>query len=122
MFPTGWPGIALLMLRLALSANLLHLIAELLPNVNSRWIFALLATEAIALAAGLFTPVTAVLCALIEVMVWHFASATIMPLHVCVLVVAMALAMLGPGAYSLDSRLFGRRQIIFPPGEEDNDE
>ncbi|HEV2801701.1 MAG TPA: DoxX family protein [Pyrinomonadaceae bacterium] len=31
-----------------------------------------------------------------------------------VMVVAMAIALLGPGAYSLDARLFGRREIIIP--------
>ena len=34
-------------------------------------------------------------------------------LFVCA--VAIAIVMLGPGAYSLDARLFGRREIIIPP-------
>jgi uncharacterized membrane protein YphA (DoxX/SURF4 family) len=30
----------------------------------------------------------------------------------CVTIAAVAMALLGPGAYSLDARLFGRREII----------
>ncbi len=33
-----------------------------------------------------------------------------------VVVVGVALALTGPGAFSLDSRLFGRREIIIPRG------
>ena len=32
-----------------------------------------------------------------------------------VMIMATAIALLGPGAYSLDSYLFGRREIIVPP-------
>jgi uncharacterized membrane protein YphA (DoxX/SURF4 family) len=32
-----------------------------------------------------------------------------------VMVIAVAVALLGPGAYSLDARLFGRREVIIPP-------
>lgn len=31
-----------------------------------------------------------------------------------ILVIAIAIALLGPGAFSFDSRLFGRREIIIP--------
>ncbi len=30
-------------------------------------------------------------------------------------IIALAIVFLGPGAYSLDARLFGRREIIIPP-------
>jgi uncharacterized membrane protein YphA (DoxX/SURF4 family) len=30
-------------------------------------------------------------------------------------ITAVALALLGPGAFSLDGRLFGRREIVIPP-------
>lgn len=33
----------------------------------------------------------------------------------CVIVFAVAITLLGPGAYSLDARLFGRREVIIPP-------
>lgn len=32
-----------------------------------------------------------------------------------VMVFAVAITLLGPGAYSLDARLFGRREVIIPP-------
>jgi uncharacterized membrane protein YphA (DoxX/SURF4 family) len=31
------------------------------------------------------------------------------------IVMAVALALLGPGAFSVDARLFGRREIVIPP-------
>lgn len=31
------------------------------------------------------------------------------------MVMAMVIALLGPGAFSLDSRMFGRREIVIPP-------
>ena len=33
---------------------------------------------------------------------------------------AIAIALLGPGAYSVDARLFGRREIVFPSEEKDD--
>jgi uncharacterized membrane protein YphA (DoxX/SURF4 family) len=33
---------------------------------------------------------------------------------VCIAAVAVALVLLGPGALSVDARLFGRREIVFP--------
>ena len=32
-----------------------------------------------------------------------------------IIVMAIAIVLLGPGAYSLDARLFGRREIVIPP-------
>ncbi len=119
MFPVGWPGIGLLLLRAALSANLLHIILELPPSIDSLWIRAALAAVAAMLCAGLFTPVTALVCAFCEVAAWLFVSGSCVALHVGAILVAVALVMLGPGAYSLDCRLFGRRHVIFPADEDD---
>ena len=35
--------------------------------------------------------------------------------EILVLTMAVAIVFLGPGAFSLDARLFGRREIIIPP-------
>lgn len=125
MFPTGWPGIALLLLRIALGANVANGVLELRASLDIAWVLALLATVAtvaIALCVGLLTPITATVAALIEIVIWHFTMGTIAALHVCAILVATALAMLGPGAYSLDAMLFGRRQVIFPPSAGSDDE
>jgi uncharacterized membrane protein YphA (DoxX/SURF4 family) len=37
-----------------------------------------------------------------------------------VTIMAAAIAFLGPGAFSLDSHLFGRREIIIPPSNSRN--
>jgi hypothetical protein len=119
MFPTGLPGVALLLLRVALSANVAYGVLEVRSALPITWLLALLATVAIALALGLLTPFTAVLGAFIEIGLWYVSASTIAALHVCAVLVAIALAMLGPGAYSLDAKLFGRRQVVFPPQDED---
>jgi uncharacterized membrane protein YphA (DoxX/SURF4 family) len=38
------------------------------------------------------------------------------PASFVAIVVAVAIALLGPGAYSLDARFFGRHEIVIPPG------
>jgi hypothetical protein len=43
---------------------------------------------------------------------WHFLYGN--PLSLDVVVMAMVSALLGPGAFSLDAQLFGRRKIIIP--------
>jgi hypothetical protein len=122
MFPTGWPGIALLLLRMALGVNLVHGFFDVQADLGTAWMLALLSTVAIALCIGLFTPVNAALSALIELVIWRYSSGAVAVLHVCAILVAVALAMLGPGAYSLDAKLFGRRRVIFPSNDGTDDE
>jgi uncharacterized membrane protein YphA (DoxX/SURF4 family) len=122
MFPAGWPGVALLLLRVALSANLVHGFLNVYMKAAAPWVLALLSTVAIALCIGLFTPATAALSALTLLMIWHLTTGAVAALHVCAVLVAVALAMLGPGAYSLDAKLFGRRQVIFPSNDGTDEE
>ncbi len=85
------------------------------------------ATVCLALAGGalfvmgFLTPLAAILfwlCGASSLLSWFLATATNLPdnrlLILCALMAASA-ALLGPGAYSLDARLFGRREIIIPP-------
>jgi uncharacterized membrane protein YphA (DoxX/SURF4 family) len=37
------------------------------------------------------------------------------PALILIALMAVAVALLGPGAFSLDARLFGRREIVIPP-------
>jgi uncharacterized membrane protein YphA (DoxX/SURF4 family) len=63
------------------------------------------------LSIGLWTPITAVAAAAIQIgtmsLAHPFNSSSVVTVAVC-----LALAMLGPGAWSLDARLFGRKRIV----------
>jgi uncharacterized membrane protein YphA (DoxX/SURF4 family) len=39
--------------------------------------------------------------------------------HLNLAIICVALVLLGPGAFSLDARLFGRREIIIPNSRRD---
>ena len=66
------------------------------------------------LFSGLWTPVIAGLVALEEV--WtvlglHRSLGESALIHIVLAVLAVSLAMLGPGAWSIDARLFGRKRF-----------
>jgi putative oxidoreductase len=68
----------------------------------------------ILLIAGLWTPVMGTLIALDELSIALSTHSTIRPdacIYVFVAGVAVSLSMLGPGAWSIDARLFGRKRI-----------
>jgi uncharacterized membrane protein YphA (DoxX/SURF4 family) len=77
--------------------------------------------SAIALIAGFMTPGAAAAVSLMTLFIaatWIPQTPATVPadrlLAVLVVVDGVALAVLGPGAYSVDARLFGRREIIIP--------
>ena len=77
----------------------------------------------VVLIAGFLTPVVgsiATLCYLIngvELFVSNDTNRYVSALTALQLtVMSLILVLLGPGAYSLDARLFGRREIIIPDG------
>lgn len=99
------------LLRLALS---IFLIAQLaMPgsaqNING-WHAAIAAPAGALLAVGLWTPFSAALAAALELWI---AATTDEPrgAHLLAAAIALSLIGLGPGAWSVDARLFGRRRI-----------
>jgi uncharacterized membrane protein YphA (DoxX/SURF4 family) len=75
-----------------------------------------------ALAAGFLTPVAALLAAALTVVGLVLApgpgpdtSLESAPVEVLLLVMTTAIGLLGPGGFSADARLFGRRRILVPP-------
>jgi uncharacterized membrane protein YphA (DoxX/SURF4 family) len=122
-FPTGYPGLALLLLRLvaggAASLQAWLLITANHGAVNSSVVVALLAfVVGLALIVGFMTPIASVLLSAGGLLLMVDSS---VPGHLLLfesgmarlefIVMSAALISLGPGALSLDARLYGRREI-----------
>ncbi len=108
----GRPGVALLLMRVALAVMLMDSVARPFMHRGSPWFLMAPIAVTIALCVGFVTPIASALCVLLEVTIWATSAGAIEAVHVCAVMVAVALALLGPGGYSLDARLFGRRQVI----------
>ncbi|MDQ1410935.1 MAG: hypothetical protein QOJ41_2670 [Acidobacteriaceae bacterium] len=126
-FPGSWPGVALLLLRTivgftAISQGLLYV-----PR-GGRWTAGtlisglLLEITGASLLVGFLTPIVSVLAGfacvastipLVPSPVGNLFDGRLVSLEM--IVMAAAVALLGPGAFSLDARLFGRREILIPP-------
>jgi len=96
MFPDRGPGIGLLWLQLCLAAALCA------PGTHAGWGAVLCGLAAAMLVLGVLTPLATLMAA-----ATMFAQQAPWPL----VALPAALLMLGPGAYSVDARLFGRRLL-----------
>ena len=115
-FPEGWPGTGLLFLRAVVAIPpVQHAIAGLLAaplpaQINLQLIAAGVGAL---LLLGLWTPVAGVLMAVVELCL-TFCHPIDPWRHILLGALGVALAMLGPGAWSTDARLFGRKRIQIP--------
>jgi len=120
MFPTGAAGGALLLFRLSVAAELLIDGPMHWAFTFSFWPYVGLAVVAMCLSAGFLTPYFSILSCLIELALvlknpdWSNIHLTLACLN------AGSLTMLGPGAYSLDARIFGRKVLIIPTDKGSN--
>jgi uncharacterized membrane protein YphA (DoxX/SURF4 family) len=116
-FADGWPGVGLLLQRILIGTILLYCgithvgkasqFVPITPHIIG-------AGVGILLLVGLWTPVGGVLVTIVEL--WIVVSRVGDPLVPMMLAILGAtLAMIGPGAWSIDARLFGRKHIE-PPG------
>jgi putative oxidoreductase len=119
-FASGWPGVGLLLLRILTGVALIHcgiagvLAGPPLPIV----ILQIIGVGAgILLLVGLWTPVAGALAAIVNVWIAfsRFFSHSGDPwIAILQAVLGAILAMVGPGAWSIDARLFGRKRIDMP--------
>jgi uncharacterized membrane protein YphA (DoxX/SURF4 family) len=124
-FPGSWPGVGLLLLRVvvggaASTQGVVYLTQATEPTTLTWTAGGLAVVSGVALVTGFLTPASGVvagLTTLFMVATWTPPGASVLidRLATFILIVdAAALALLGPGALSLDARLFGRREIILP--------
>ena len=116
MFPRGAPGIALVVLRFAVAATLWTV--GPLACLSPAGMTLALILVGIPLCLGLLTPAAAVVCAALHVATLACGDLEQAPSAVVAIANASALALLGPGAYSIDCRLFGRRVFVVSGGSE----
>jgi hypothetical protein len=113
MFPHGWPGRGLLLLRLVIGFFLIHDgIVGLMgpPQRESIALQAIAAILAMFLLVGLWTPIAGVLITLTELCI-ALRGADHMRSMILLATIAIAIAILGPGAQSIDAVLFGRKRL-----------
>lgn len=118
MFPAGIPGIALVALRL-LTAALLVVDEIAHRNEPSATIVILSSVVVFCLAVGALTPYAAVAAALCKVCQLHTSPPCGMFYSMVAIVISFSVAALGPGAYSLDCKLFGRHVVSLPSDKGD---
>jgi putative oxidoreductase len=112
-FANGWPGLGLLLQRLLTAAVLFYsaVVVKGQSHPNSVVIpYMLAALAGILLFAGFWTPVAGALTAIVEIWISICcAGDPLVPIMLATL--GATLALLGPGAWSIDARLFGRKHI-----------
>jgi hypothetical protein len=113
MFPHGWPGIGLAMLRISVAVPILlsaYDTREELPQ----WALIAHVLVSASLSAGFLTPIVAVLAPLVQLVGPTSAAMGSQGIICTTILNALALTVLGPGAYSIDACRFGRRTIELP--------
>jgi hypothetical protein len=112
MFPAGVPGVALLVLRCCIAAALAG------TAFPSGWQHVAFLCLLSLLFLGLLTPIV---CGVAVLSVFFDLSQVrnMNPIEIGIVLLSTAsYACLGPGAYSIDARLFGRRMLVSTDSSE----
>ena len=121
-FATGLPGAGLLIMRLAVGVGVIVQGVEELrggPTVGRAAMDVFAAMAGVLLLAGLWTPVAGVLVAVLELSTAFFSHSQgpltwapfIRPGCILLATIGVSLALLGPGAWSVDARVYGWKRI-----------
>jgi len=115
-FANGLPGLGLLLQRLIAGSLLIQ---YAIVHYGAPTGFAMSLPQVISLGAGvllllgLWTPIVGVVIAALQV--WAFISgAPDLWIQLLLAMLGLSLALIGPGAWSIDARIFGRKQISVP--------
>jgi putative oxidoreductase len=114
-FADGWPGVGLLLQRLLIGAALFYrgITSGKADDLASVVVSLVGAASGVLFLLGLWTPVAGTLAAVVQV--WMIFSHPRDPWTSVVLAtLATTVAMIGPGCWSIDARLFGRKHMEIP--------
>jgi len=111
-FANGWPGFGLLIQRLVTAIALLHNARAQLETPATGLMIPEIAGAVLGLfiLAGLWTPLVGALVAAVELLIFLSGRSDIW-MALMLAAVGGTLAMIGPGAWSIDARLFGRKHL-----------
>jgi uncharacterized membrane protein YphA (DoxX/SURF4 family) len=113
MFPNGWPGRGLLLLRLASGTLLIYDgISRILgsPRLAPTPLQLIATIAGIFLLVGLWTPIAGIAVTITELSI--LLAGTNQPRSAILLAaLGVSIAMLGPGSWSIDALLFGRQRL-----------
>ena len=132
-FPSGWAGMALLVLRVVVGALAALQAGGIMTGNHAMMSLAALAAISMAIAGlaliiGFLTPIASALVCLGEagIMLTCAPPETLLLFHSGMAafefeVMSAVLVILGPGTISLDGRLFGRREVVIAVAPRRND-
>lgn len=111
-FPDGWPAAGLVLLRLILGGSLIANATSSLHAAELSQLFpaAIDILTGVLVIVGLWTPIVGIIACLSQLaLVLTIDGIGELPLLRAS--VGLSLALLGPGGWSVDARLFGRRRV-----------
>ena len=116
IFPTGMAGVALVVLRSVVAITVIIETHKISTLGSAHILDAFVAPVGLFLFLGFLSPYCAALCCLLDLgLLVSKGISNGFELGMAALTAASMVA-LGPGAYSVDARLFGRKLIKIPPG------
>jgi hypothetical protein len=115
-FADGSPGGGILLLRLLAGGALIYRGVAAIGAEDHTGLVALQilgAAAGLLILGGLWTPLAGVLAAIVEVWI-GLSQPGIRSSALIFATLGISLAMIGPGAWSIDARLYGRKQLLPP--------
>jgi hypothetical protein len=112
MFPDGLAGVALLILRVCAGGSLLLCAFTRDQFHSASWAELGLGFLLVLIGVGALTPIACAGSVVIESIYALHSHGTDRLHAILALLVTLALGFLGPGALSIDAKLFGRRLIV----------
>lgn len=112
MFPAGGAGLGLALLRCGLALALAGAVPSASLLTSLAWWMPALVLACGALLLGVLTPLVSLAAVAIAAVTLLSEGADRWEQSVLVLLMAGALMLIGPGAYSLDARIYGRHRVL----------